>query len=46
MAFEAKMMYVSAEMECNYTLKQVFDSKISWIAKPTQNMSGKVSISK
>ena len=33
MAFEAKMIYVSAEMECNYTLKQVFDSKISYFTK-------------
>ena len=29
MAFEAKMMYALAEIECNYTLKHVFDNKIS-----------------
>ena len=28
MAIEAKMMYVLAKIECNYTLKHVFDDKI------------------
>ena len=29
MAFEAKMIYVLAENECNYTLKHVSNNKIS-----------------
>ena len=37
MAFEAKMMYVLAEIECNYTLKHVFDDKLSFLTNYTAN---------
>ena len=38
MAIEAKMMYVLAEIECNYTLKHVFDDKISYLTNYTSNL--------
>ena len=38
MAFEAKMMYALAEIECNYTLKHVFDNKISYLTNYTANL--------
>ena len=38
MAFEAKMIYVLVEIECNYILKHVFDDKISYFTNYTANM--------